>query len=376
MEFISTSEKLSAELGRMMSVLSRKVPLPVLENIYISSDGSNSLELVTTNLETTMRNVMSAEKVNKGGQMLVQAKLFYERVKLLSPGLVTIKVESNKWVTITSGRTKYKIPGADPEEFPTTPRPTKPLDLTFPAKLIKNMVTGVAFAIPPEDDVRYVLKGIKFESDANGIRMVATDGHRLSLTSGKNEELQMEDLDVLIPEKGLEDLIKLSSDTEATVINIAVDGNNVFFQVDQRTLAVKLLEGKFPPYAQIVDDAMQDILEISLPATELAQSLRRARAAADSETHAVLFSFIEGELKLTAQTPRSGSVEEILDAPYTGEGTRVNLHGKYLADYLNSVEGSQVSFGTKDERSPVCLRSIKDNVGFCCVLMSMDPPDV
>lgn len=375
MKFIITSEKLSSEVSKMQSVLSRKVPLPVLENILISSVSENTLELLTTNLETTLRNVITVEKIEEEGQMLVQAQQLNNKSKLLPSGLTTVSSDENNWVTLQANRTKFRIPGAEPEEFPSMPRLTRTPEISFPAKLIRRMISGVAFAIPPEDDVRYTLKGVKFESDMDGVRMVATDGHRLSLATGQNEELQPADLDVLIPEKGLEDLIKLA-DSDAVVVRIAIEGNNIFFQEGQRVLAVRLLEGRFPNYNAVITNAREGITDIPFNATELAQSLRRARAAEDSATNAVLFEFREDELCLTAQTSRQGSAEEVMDnVAFTGEPIRINLNSKFIADFLATVDGETVNLGLKDGESPICLRATKDGVEFAFVVQSMDPPE-
>lgn len=377
MKFIITSEKLSLEVGRMQSILSRKVPLPILENILITSVGENTIELVTTNLETTLRNVVTVEKIEEEGQMLVQAQQLNVKSRLLPTGLATISSDENNWITLQANRTKFRIPGADPEEFPSTPRLSKAAEISFPAKLIKKMIGGVAFVIPPEDDKRYAMKGAKFESDLDGVRMIATDGHRVALAAAQNDEFQSEDLDVLIPEKGLEDLVKLTSDAEAVVVKMIIEGNNMFFQEDQRLLVVRLLDGKFPGYAPVIENAREGATVIPFKVNELAQSLRRARSSEDSATNAVLFEFANSELKLTARTSRQGSAEEVMeDVQFAPEKPiLINLNSKYLSEYLASVDGADLSFGLKDGESPVYLRAVKDDIGFACVVQSMDPPE-
>src|SRR5204862_456498 len=76
----------------------------------------------------------------------------------------------------------------------------------FPAKILQALVERTVYAITQEES-RYALNGALFIGDGKTLRMVATDGHRLSLAeasaSGEHK--------VIVPRKALSEIALLAA---------------------------------------------------------------------------------------------------------------------------------------------------------------------
>lgn len=369
MDFYAKRSALEPELSRLQGVLSKKPVIPIASHVLIRSEAGHKVELATTNLDTSMICTILADQIAEQGSMCLPARQFYDLVKLLPEGIIHITKETEKQVLVTTGRTKFRIPDADPDQFPTLVKPTKAPNLSFSAKTLRTMIKSVEFAIAPEEDVRFMLRGVKFESDMNGTRMAAGDGHRLAVATTGVEGIQMDDLDVLIPHKALEDFEKLISDYDGPV-KIATEENTIFFQAGERILTSRMLSGAFPSFEKIVAKVQSEVKDIMFQSPELTAALRRASLAADSQSQAITFGFDSRELVMSAETAKSGLSEEALAIDYTGEPFKMNLNAKYLLDFLASNSG-QVLLGVSDNASAICLRATKEGIASVCIVMPM-----
>src|SRR5262249_3786115 len=144
------------------------------------------------------------------GAICVQAKKLFEIVRSLPEAEIEIKRGENDQVSLICERSRFKMPGLPKDNFPEI----KTFDGTFwlfPSELIRTFITRTIFAITTEES-RYSLNGAKLELSGKGIRMVATDGHRLSFIE-KQAEFGDSRLDVLIPKKTLTELSRLCAET-------------------------------------------------------------------------------------------------------------------------------------------------------------------
>lgn len=95
-------------------------------------------------------------------------------------------------------------------------------------------------------DVRYYLNGVHFESSANGIIAVATDGHRLLAVNLPGQ--QPEGVKALIPRALIEAAVK----TKAPVIDIKIEGGNVTLASAGQNVSGSIGEGVYPDYRRVI----------------------------------------------------------------------------------------------------------------------------
>src|SRR5215210_3865901 len=203
MEFSISKNALTKELGFVQGIVEKKNTIPVLSNILIESVGENTIRLIGTDLDVTIRCETEAESITKPGSMCVQARKLFDISRLLPDATVRFRKEENDWVTVECENFRSKIAGVAREAFPEVPSfksaPTK-----LPADVFKSFIDRTIFAIPQEES-RYTLSGAKFILDKTGAKMVTTDGHRLAYIARRDlgEKASGEALDALLPRKTL-----------------------------------------------------------------------------------------------------------------------------------------------------------------------------
>ena len=183
MEFSISKNALQKELGFVQGIVEKKNTIPVLSNILIESVGENTIRIIGTDLDVTIRCETEAE-IKTPGSMCVQARKLFDIARVLPDAPVNFRKEENDWVTVKCERSNFRIAGVDREQFPEVPS-FKSAPVKLPADVFKTFIDRTIFAITQEES-RYTLSGAKFMLDKTGARMVTTDGHRLAYVERKD----------------------------------------------------------------------------------------------------------------------------------------------------------------------------------------------
>jgi DNA polymerase III subunit beta len=341
------------ELNMLQGVVEKKSTIPVLSNLLLEAAGAE-LWIKGTDLDVSISTQCEAE-IRHPGAICVQAKKLFEIVRSLPDADIEIKLGANDQVGLVCDRSRFKMPGLTKDNFPEI----KTFDGTFwsfPSDVIRTFISRTIFAITTEES-RYALNGAKVEISGKGIRMVATDGHRLSFIE-KQGEFGDAKLDVLIPKKTLAELARLCGETDDTV-EIASGDNHLFFKVGRRLLASRTLTGQFPNYELVLpkDNKNRVVVENS----QVSSAIKRVAMMADDRSHAIKFDVNDGQIKITSQSADQGEAEEVLPVEYPGPSITAGFNAQYLLDFFNVIQDGDVIFEFKDGNSATELKSSKDS---------------
>jgi DNA polymerase-3 subunit beta len=355
MEFSISKNALLKELGFVQGIVEKKNTIPVLSNILIESVGENTIRIIGTDLDVTIRCETEAD-IKTPGSMCVQARKLFDIARLLpEASTVSFRKEENDWVTVKCENFRSKIAGLPRDQFPEVPSfksaPTK-----LPAELFKSFIDRTIFAITQEES-RYTLSGAKFILDKAGARMVTTDGHRLAYIERRDMGTKAagEALDALIPRKTLAELTKLTASYEGE-ISLGADENHIYFEVSPRLLISRKLSGQFPNYEMVMPKGNDK--SVKFDSVQLNQAIRRVALMADDRSHAIRFHLVNNQLQISSQTAEEGEARETVTTDYTGDETEIGFNAQYLQDFLNVVGEGQVSFEFKDGNSQAQLRPL------------------
>jgi DNA polymerase-3 subunit beta len=353
MQFVVSKQNLQKELGFVQGVVEKKNTIPVLSNILIENVGENTIRLTGTDLDVTIRCDMDAEDISTPGSICVQARKLFEIARLLPEGPVSFTKEDNNWVTVTSGKSHFKLVGVARDAFPEVPS-SKSTPTKISAEVIKAFVDRTIFAITQEES-RYTLSGAKFILDETGARMITTDGHRLAFVERKGapKNGSSEAIDTLIPRKTLAELTKLTAGYEGD-IGLGMDGNHIFFEVGPRLLVSRMLYGQFPNYDMVMPK--NNDKSVTFDTGVLNGAVRRVALMADERSHAIRFHLEANQLVISAQNAEEGEASETVPTEYDGEETDIGFNAQYLQDFLNVIGDGQVAFEFKDGNSQAQLR--------------------
>jgi len=345
MEFVIKQSVLKDELGFVQGIVEKKSTIPVLSNILIESVGENTIRIVGTDLDVTIRCEASAE-IKQAGAMCIQARKLFDIVRLLDGGDVHFTKEENDWVKLTSGKSNFRLAGVNRETFPEVPN-FKSASMKLSADIFNHFIQNTAFAITNEQS-RFTLSGAKFMIDGNAARMVTTDGHRLAFIEKKlTENAPTETMDALIPKKALMELTKISRDAKGDV-SFGEDANHIYFEVNGRLLITRKLSGNFPNYEMVIPK--DNDKRATFDAEEMKTAIRRVALMADERTRSVKMTIRTNEIEIGAQSSEEGEANEKVAAEYTGEEVQVGFNSQYLQEFLNVVGAGESEGGEITEK--------------------------
>jgi DNA polymerase-3 subunit beta len=332
MEFVIKQNALKEELGFVQGIVEKKSTIPVLSNILIESVGENSLRIIGTDLDVTIRCEALAE-IKQPGSMCIQARKLFDIVRLLPDADVHFIKEENEWVKVTCQKSNFRLAGVSKENFPEVPQ-FKSAPMKLSSKVFNYFIQHTGFAITQEQS-RFTLSGAKFIVDEDSVKMVTTDGHRLAYIERK-EKIDGS-MDSLIPKKALTELVKIAKDANGE-ISFGEDPNHIYFEVNGRLLITRKLSGTFPNYEMVIPKGNDK--KAIFDAEEMKRAIARVALMADERTRSVKLQIKNGEIQISSQAAEEGEADEIISAEYEGEEVQVGFNSQYLQDFLNVVGAS------------------------------------
>jgi DNA polymerase-3 subunit beta len=358
---IAKGELLQA-LGRIQAVVEKRNSMPILANVLLEAEktGKDSvLRLSATDLEVGICSVHTTDVTEAGG-LTVAAKKFYEIVRELPEETVTLQATPNSFLEIRCSRSKFTLAGTAPEEYPTLPVFDPKQTVLIPANILSSMIERTMYAASL-DETRYNLNGVFLEvrEDTGKLRMVATDGHRLALV---DRELETDPAGlatgVIIPRKGLVELKRLLDEDDGAELELAFEGNSGLARRGGVTLLIRLIEGEFPNYQQVIP---QDPgVKLTVPAERVIQALRRVVLLSSERSRAIRFELTEGQLVISSNNPDLGDARDELDVDYSGEEISIGFNGRYLMDALAALHTKEVQMSLRNDLSPAQLIPAND----------------
>jgi DNA polymerase III subunit beta len=365
MQLKISKPNLLKELNFIQGVVEKKNTIPILSSLLLEAvDGS--LNIKGTDLDVSISTSCEAEVVGNGA-VCVQAKKLFEIIRALPEAEIEIKCGESEQVSIVCERSRFKMLGQPKLNFPEIPV-FKNTVAHLPADIFRTFITRTIFAATNEES-RYALNGAKFELSPEGLRMVATDGHRLSFIEKSGTFTEDLKVEAIIPKKTLTELIKLSSETEETS-EFGKDENHLFFKFGKRLLVSRMLNGQFPNYEMVLPKENKN--HIVIESQRLAAAVRRVALMADERSRAIKFEISEGQLNITAQASDIGEAGETLPIEYVGDSITSGFNAQYVNDFFGVINDGDVKFSFKDGNSQVQLQSLADSdFDFRYVIMPM-----
>jgi DNA polymerase III subunit beta len=302
----------------------------------------------------------------------VSAKKLFEIIKELPESEITFKAKENCWIEIRCGKALFNVVGISPEEFPYFPGKPKDKYLSMNGSQLKEMLEST-FSSVSNDESKYNLNGIYFKAvnDTNStqLRLVATDGHRLSLIDRSMPIDNVEELKkgIIFPKKGILELKKISEEGDGN-LNLSFMDNNAIVVKNKLMMVMRLVDGEFPDYTRVIPKNNENFATISRD--PFFHALKRISILSSEKSRGVKIILKDGTLELSSSNPDYGDAREDLDIEYSGPEIIVGFNARFLIDILQSISDEKIRFFIKDNISPGMIRP-EGREDFLAVVMPM-----
>lgn len=347
-----TQENLNKALGTVARVANARGTLPVLANVLIKTV-NNRVSIAATNLDIAITQYIGA-KVSEEGSITVPARLMQDFVSSLPAGNIELDLDDYK-LHIVTDQYKSVINGVSAEEFPVMPAIESGQSWSIPGPVLKKSLQQVVLAAS-NDEARPILTGVFMHTHEGKLYMAATDSYRLG------EKMLMphaEEISLLVPVSAMQDLLRIVSDIEDDV-QVTHDDQQVLFRVGDVELVARLIEGKYPPYRNLIPSNFSTSAVLKradlLNVTKVSSLF--ARESAGSITIEV--SEVSQELSIRSVASQLGENNAKAAAKITGSG-EITLNSRYLLDALHALSGDQVEFCFNGKLDAIVLRDPEAN---------------
>jgi DNA polymerase-3 subunit beta len=365
MRFTIAREKLQEGLNAVAASIPAKTTLPVLANILVETT-ERGIRLSGTDLDIAVSTEVAAD-VESPGAITIPAKKLTEIARELPPSPVKIGAAGEQRITLECGRSRFKLLGLPRDEFPTFP--TVRFDQSWRVRSgdLQKLISHVAFAVSNEES-RPILNGVLWELRPDLMRMVATNGHRLS-----KMELPISSTgstnDLIVPPKALEQIRRLFPAEEE--LEIARGDNHLGFRSPFTSVFTRLIEGPYPNYEQVIPKDNDRIAIADKVA--LASALKRMSVIASDQTHRIRLSFNAGMVKFSVQTPDLGEAQDELPVRYTGDQLDIGFNATYLLEILRYIPTDEVrlTFKAPERAATLEPEGWSDPAKYLCLVMPL-----
>ena len=298
--------------------------------------------------------------------LTVSARKLQDILRALPEETEVLLDAQNNRLQVRAGKSRFNLQTLPAADFPSMAKPGEPLArFSLRQQTLHELLLLVQYAMA-QQDIRYYLNGLLLVLEGEQIRVVATDGHRLSYAAGRLEEAQ-EKREVILPRKAVLELAKqLGAGDE--VVEVEVFPSQVKFTFGHVELITKVIDGKFPDYTRVIPPNYQK--HITLNRAVLLQALQRAAILSNEKFRGVRWMLTANNLRISCTNNEQEEAQEELEVSYNGEALDVGFNITYLLDVLNNLHNDAVTCSFGDATSSM-LVTVKENENFRYVVMPM-----
>jgi len=366
MKFICAKESLLKTLSIAENVIETKTSISILSNIYIEAT-ENKIKIQACDSKINFFSEINADILNQGS-ISVNCNKFYSIVKKLPCNEIYIDVNNENNINIKpndNDKISYTLKGIEANKFPVIKENENVKYFSLKQEIFSDMVRKTIFCISTSENRRFV-SGIYFEKSENQIKMVGTDGKRLSFIKQNIKIDNNIDKSIIIPPKILNEALKLC--TANAEIFIAVSENKIYIKIDNFLFISNLLEGNFPPYEKVIP-YNQNIF-VTADKQALYESLDRISQISDKESHKINLNINETNMKITSEDIAIGFGEENIKIESNIDNFNIYLNYSFIKDVLNVIKKNKIIFEFKDPKNTVTIRE-EENNDFIYIMMPM-----
>ncbi|MBX9962320.1 MAG: DNA polymerase III subunit beta [Burkholderiales bacterium] len=352
-------------LQAVTGVVERRQTLPILSNVLIESK-AGVMTLLATDLEIQVAAPVEGQTIEEDFAVTVSAKKLLDILRALPEGTQIGLEQKDSKIQLKAGRSRFSVQTLPAADFPRLAEGAQATaEVAMPQKELRRLLSLTQYAMA-QQDIRYYLNGLLLVVDKKELTLVATDGHRLALTTRELLDSYVRN-EVILPRKAVLELARLLQDTDDTVL-VTLLANQVKFEFGGLQLITKVVDGKFPDYARVVPVNYAKHFETDR--VRLQQALQRAAILSNEKFRGVRWVLTAGSLRIICTNTEQEEAEEEMEIPYTADALDVGFNITYLQDVLNSVEVETVDCAFGDANSSM-LVTLPGRSDFKYVVMPM-----
>lgn len=365
MQFLIDRDSLLKPLQMVSGAIERRHTLPILSNVLLDVS-ADRLALTGTDLEIELVAAVPLSQVQQPGRVTIPAKKLLDICRSLPEGsLLQLSLQGDSCV-VSTGKSKFTLSTLNAADYPNLEAWQGEIEFELTRAQLRKLLDDTAFSMANQD-VRYYLNGLLFEVDNGTLRTVATDGHRLALSSLELAVTAGQQKQVIIPRKGVLEVMRLLS-SDDQLIRLSIGQNHIRLLDSAFSFSSKLIDGRFPDYRRVLP--RNSTRQLTAHRSVLKDACVRASILSNEKYRGVRFTLQNGELQIVANNPEHEQAEEVIEIEYQGDLLEIGFNVGYVLDVLNTLATDLIVMHLSDANAS-CLVEGVGNQGALYVVMPM-----
>lgn len=349
MKFIINREEILTPLQQIVSVIEKRQTMPILSNVLITID-DDQLTLTGTDLEIQIIAKINI-KLATPGSITIPARKFLDICRLLPNGAEIKFEQQDDKVKILSNRSRFSLSCLPADNYPEFSESELENKFIINAGKFKRALDKTLFCMANQD-VRYYLNGLLLNISNSKIKLVASDGHRLSIYEDTLDQGTGYEARIIFPRKGVLELSRLLDDSEAE-LNVEFSSNNIRIFIKNLIFSAKLVDSKYPDFGKVFQQEFFNPIYIQKQL--LKDALSRVSVLSNEKFKGVTLDITPESLRISTHNPEHDEAEEELAIEYVDEPLSIAFNAQYLLDAVSNLD------------SELAVLTIASNVSSCFI---------
>ena len=357
-------ETLLKALQSVTGIVERRHTLPILSNVLLEGT-PNQLSFTATDLEIQVKANTVEAKLDKPFAITLSAKKLQDILRALPEATKISLDQQDSKVLVKAGKSRFNLQSLPAEDFPKFPAGDgAEQKIEISQKRLRALLNQVQFSMA-QQDIRYYLNGMLLVLRGGEMRVVATDGHRLSYAAEQIDGAI--DAEVIVPRKTIIELLRLLEDSDEKV-SIESSKSQIKFSFGNISLNSKIVDGKFPDYGKVIPSGYNN--KFLIDRLVLLQALQRAAILSNEKFRGVRMVLTQDSVKVISSNSEQEEAQEEMEIQYGGDAIDIGFNVTYLLDVLNNVATEKIECTFGDSNSSGVF-TIPGNDSFKYVVMPM-----
>ena len=348
---------LMEHLNYAIKGISNKNLIPILNCIKFELT-SEGLYLLSTDNDIAIKTFIDKndiEEIVELGNIVVSGRYIYDIIKKLPNDIINIEEVMDSKIYIYTKNSSFNLNCNSVNDFPDLELEQSKFPITLDKKVLKNIINQTIFATSTQES-RPVLTGINFKIEKNTLNCTATDSYRLANKKIKIDSNIEELINIIIPTRNLNEIIRLINEDEGKV-EIHIFSNKVIFRFDTIIVMSKLINGTYPDTSKLIPETFNTIIKVRLD--ELYNAIDRASLlTSESDKNTIKLQIKDNNILLSSNIPEIGNVEEKVEILESNNlDIKIAFSSKYMMDALKSLDCEFINLQFNGEVKPIIIKN-------------------
>ena len=359
---LSIKQKVLMEhLNYVIRGISSKNLIPILNCIKFELT-NEGLYLLSTDNELAIKSFIPASEIDNievQGELLISGKYIYDIVRKLNNEMINIEEIIDSQVLITTESSSFKLNCNEVSEFPSIDLEFTGTPVVMDKRVFKTTINQTIFATSTQES-RPVLTGINFKINENIMEVTATDSYRLAKKRIILDNNVLDNIDIIIPNRNLNEIIKLINEDE-NKIELHVFPNKVIFKLENLIIMTRIINGTYPDTNKLIPNEFESKIKINL--NSLFNSIDRASLLTNvEEKNTIKLETKKDIMIISSNIPEIGNVEEKIKIEnHEGNDIKISFSSKYMMDAIKTFESEEIELSFNGEIKPIILNYVDND---------------